>query len=194
MNAGPSGGIARLSTVAKMPLPARLGAQDPLELTHPVGAAQTGERQRAPGDAQRHAERGLVGTVARDVADHHVHGPVRGLHEVVEVAAEQRVLPAGPIPRDDVDAGVVEQQRSGQQAALEPGVLQGAQLAGVQLDRGELGALAFDRVEHCASQHLGLDAALDQVVLRAGGDRGDPEVLVGEPGQDDDRNVGVGLR
>ena len=107
----PRVGIARLNTVAKMPLPARSVAQDPLELAHPVGATQTGERQRAPGDAQRHAERRLVGAVARDVADHHVHRPVRGLHEVVEIAAEQRILPAGHVPRDDFDAGVVQQQR-----------------------------------------------------------------------------------
>ena len=169
------------------------GAQDPLELAHPVGAAQAGEGQRAPGDAQRDTERGLVGTVAGDVADHDVHGPVRRLDEVVEVAAEQRVLPARPVPRDDLDARVVEQQRRGQQPALEPGVLLRAKLAGVQLDGGELGALALDRVEHRAPQHLGFDPALDQVVLRAGGDRRDAEVLVGQPGQHHDRHAGVAL-
>ena len=99
------------------------GFQDPLELPHPVGATQAGERERTPGDAQRDAERGLVGTVAGDVADHDVHRPVRRLHEVVEVTAEQRVLPAGHVPRDDFDAGVVEQQRRRRQAALEAGVL-----------------------------------------------------------------------
>ena len=82
----------------------------------------------------------------------------------------------------------------GEQPAFEPGVLHGAQLAGVQLDRGELGALALDRVQHRALQHLGFDAPLDQVVLRSGGHRRHPEVLVGQSGQHDDRHVGVALR
>ena len=57
----------------------------------------------------------------------------------------------------------------------------------------QLGSLSLDRVEHRAPQHFGFDSTLDQVVLRSGGNRRHPEVLVVEPGEDDDRSVGVGL-
>ena len=64
-----------------------------------------------------------------------------------------------------------------------------AKLAGVQLHGGELGPLALDRVEHRPPQHFGFDPTLDQIVLRAGGDRRDAEVLVVQSGEHDDRNV-----
>ena len=192
--ASPSGGIARLSTVAKMPLPGPLGAQDPLQLPHPLGSPQAGERQRAPGDAQRDAEGRLVGPVPGDVADHHVHGAVRRLHEVVEVAAQQRVLPAGPVLGDDVDTRVVQQQRRRQQPAFQPGVLPGPQLGWrAARPRSARRACARSRSSTRAPQHFGLDPALDQVVLRARGDRRDPEVLVVEAGQHDDRDGRVAL-
>ena len=73
-----------------------LGRKDPIELTHPLVAAKTGERQRPPADAQGDPERGLVGPVACDVADHHVDGAVRRLDDVEEVPADQGVLPARP--------------------------------------------------------------------------------------------------
>ena len=89
--------------------------------------------------------------------------------------------------------GVIEEQGRGQQAALESRVLLGAELAGAQIGRRELGTLALDGVQQRPPQHLGFDATLDQVVLRAGCQRGDAEVLVGEPGEHDDRDVGVAL-
>ena len=63
----------------------------------------------------------------------------------------------------------------------------------MQFHRRDLGALALDRVKHRAPEHLGFHPTLDQVVLRAGGDRRDPEVLIGQPGEHDDRDVGVGI-
>jgi hypothetical protein len=62
-----------------------LGEQDALELAHALVAAQSRERQSAPTDAQRHAERGLVRSMPGDVTDHDVHSPVRSLHDVVEI-------------------------------------------------------------------------------------------------------------
>ena len=54
-----------------------------------------GEHERAPRDPQRDADRRLVGPVPADVADHGVHGAVRHLDRVVEVAAEQRPAATG---------------------------------------------------------------------------------------------------
>ena len=63
----------------------------------------------------------------------------------------------------------------------------------MQFDGGEFGALALDGIEHRPLQHLGFDTPLDQVVLRPGTDRGDAEVLVGQPGQHHDGQRGVAL-
>ena len=56
-------------------------------------------------------QRRLVRTVASHVADHDVDRAIRGLHEIVEVAAEEGMLTAGPVLRDDVDTRRVQQQR-----------------------------------------------------------------------------------
>ncbi len=58
----------------------------------------------------------------------------------------------------------------------------------MQIRSDELGAFALNRVKECATQHLRFHAPLDQVVLRAGGDRGNPEVLIVQSGQHDDRD------
>ena len=178
--------------MAKVPLPFAFGTENPFEFAHSIGSAQTGEREGTPRDAQRNAERGFIGTVAGDVADHDVHRPVRGLDEIVEIAAEQRVLPTRDIPRDDLDAGVVQQQWGRREAALEAGVLPCPELAGVQLDGGELRSFPLDRVQHRAPQHLRFDPALDQVVLSARSDRRHAEVLVVQPREHHDRQVWVG--
>ena len=120
---GPAGGIARLITVAKLPLPARSVVQNPIQLAHPLGTAKAGEGQRAPGDAQRDPQGRLVGPVPGDVADHDVHGAVGGLDEVVEVTAEQCVLPARPVAGDDLDTRIVQQQGRRQQPAFKSCVL-----------------------------------------------------------------------
>ena len=72
-------------------------------------------------------ERRLVRAVPGDVADQREDGPVVALDDVVEVAAQHRLVPPGPVARDHLDA-VVAHQRLGQQAALEPGVLGGPRL------------------------------------------------------------------
>lgn len=131
--------------------------------------------------------------VPGDIADQHVHHPIRCLDHVVEVTAQQRVLAAGPVPGDDVHARVVQQQRGGQQPAFQQRVLPRPQLGGVQVGGDQLGAFALDRIQQCAAQHLRLHPALDQVVLGAGGHRGGPEVLVVQPGQHHDRDGGVEL-
>ena len=56
-----------------------------------------------------------------------------------------------------------------------------------------LGALPLDRVEQRAPQHFGFDPTLDQVVLRAGGHRRHPEVLVVQPREHHDRDAGGAL-
>ncbi len=62
--------------------------QDPL-----VGGA--GHDQGPPGDAEAHAEGGLVGAVAADVADDGPQRPVLQFDGVVEVAAEESPPPPG---------------------------------------------------------------------------------------------------
>lgn len=129
-----------------------------------------------------------IGPMPGHIADHHVHGAVVGLHDIEEITPHQGVLPAGPGPGDDIDAGGVQQHRRRQQAAFQPGVLQCPHATGVQVDGDEFGALAFDGIQHRAAQRVGLHPALDQVVLGARGDRRNPEVFVGEAGQHNDRD------
>ena len=57
------------------------------------------EHERAPRDPQADAERRRVRPVARDVADHRVHGAVAVLDGVVEVAAQQRAPAARAVVR-----------------------------------------------------------------------------------------------
>ena len=128
-----------------------------------------------------------------DVTDHDVHGPVRRLHDVVEISAQQGICAAGPVAGDDVDARVVEQEWRGLQTPLEPGILARPELAGMQFDCGQLGPLPLDRIQQRAAQGFGFHAAFDEIVLRAGGHRGDPEVLIVEPGQHHDRDAGIAL-
>ena len=115
----------------------------------------------------------------RDVADHGVHGAVGGLDRVVEVAAEQRAPAARAVVRGEQQLGVVDQRR-GQQAALEAGVLLRVQARDLELLARLVRAPALDRVAHGAGQALPVDLALDQIVLRARGDRLDPAALVVE--------------
>ncbi len=55
-----------------------------------------------------------------------------------------------------------------------------------------LGALAFDGVAEGADEEVALDAALDEVVLGAGADAGDGEVLVVGAAHDNDGDAGGG--
>ena len=72
--------------------PFRSRGMDAVEFTHPFVTAQPREGQRPPADTQCDADGRLVGSVSGDIADHDVHGAVRGLHDIEEIAAEQGVL------------------------------------------------------------------------------------------------------
>lgn len=169
--------------------PARpFGTQHPFELVHPFRSPQPGEGQSAPRDAQRHTERRLVRTVSRHIADHHVYGSVRRLHEVVEVAAEQGVLAAGAVLGDDLDARIVEQQRRREQTPLQSRVLPRPKLTRLQIDRGQFGTFTLDRIEHRPAQHLGIHPVLDEIVLSTGRHRRHPDVFVVETRQHHDRD------
>ena len=65
--------------------------------------------------------------------------------------------------------------------------------ARVQFDRRQLGALPLDRIEQRAPQRFGFHSSFDEVVLRTGGHRGYPEVLVVQPGQHHNRDGGIAL-
>ena len=81
-------------------------------------AAQARERQGAPGDAQLHTERRLVGAVPADVADHDAHGAVGELHRVEEVPADDSALSSGAVSRRCRDLRIVEQRAGEQPEAL----------------------------------------------------------------------------
>ncbi len=150
---------------------------------------QARQDQRPPGHAQADAERRLGRPVPADVADQRVHPAVGGLHHVVEVAAEQALLAAGQAagrygqPR-------VGQQRRGQQAPLEPGVLLRVDPRRRELPLRLFRVAALDGVPDHAVQHVAGSFALDQVVLRPGPDRLPAEVFVGYPGEHDDGRLG----
>jgi hypothetical protein len=57
----------------------------------------------------------------------------------------------------------------------------------MEVDGGQLGPFALDRIQQGTPERLGLDASLHEVVLGACGNRGHPEMLVVEAGEDDDR-------
>ena len=143
-----------------------------LDLVHDLQRRQhvvhrvAAEHERAPGDPQADAERGGVGPVAGDVADHGVDGAVGHLHRVVEVAAQQRAPAARAVVRGQLQRGIAD-QRGRQQAALEAGVLLGVQACDLELLARLVRAPALDRVADRARQSLPVDLALDQVVLRA---------------------------
>ena len=165
------------------PLLLALAFENPLDGGEHLAHGPVGQDQRPPGHPQADAERCLVGPAAADVADQCVHPAVRRLHHVVEVAAEQALAATGPVagrhghPR-------VRQQRRGQQATLQPGVLPGENLRLLQLALRLLQAPPFDRVADDPVQEQPVDLALDQVVLRSGADRRRAQMLVGQPGQD----------
>jgi len=74
-----------------------LGQQHLLQQRDQPRRGRACQHQRAPGHPRAHADRGLGRAVPGHVADHRVHGAVRGLDHIVEVAAEQRLDPARPV-------------------------------------------------------------------------------------------------
>ena len=150
----PSGAMSTVQSVAKISSSARSCSRTCWSVRQQLVAAEAREGQRAPGDAQLHAERRLVGAVPADVADHRVHRAVGGADGVVEVAAEQGAAAAGAVAGGEAQRGAL-QQRGGQQAALQPGVLLGAQPGLGELALGEVGAFALDRVADRAAAAAG---------------------------------------
>ena len=152
-----------------------------------------GQHHGAPRHPQADAERGLGRAAAADVADEGVHPAIRGLDHVVEVPAEQMVLAAGQAACRHAQPRV-RQQRRGQQATLQPGVLLGQDLRHVQRPLCLLRAPPLDRVPDDPVQHVPGDLALDQVILGAGPDRLFPQVLARLAGEHDDGRIRLELQ
>lgn len=83
--------------------------QHPVELTHQFPAADAREGQCTPSDSQCGDQGGPVRSVSGDIPDQDVDDPIRCLHDIVEVAAQQRVLATRPVAGNDLDARVVQQ-------------------------------------------------------------------------------------
>lgn len=122
------------------------------------------ERQRPPGDAQFDTERRLVGAVPADVADHGVHRAVGRADGVVEVTAEQRAGAARAVAGRETQRGAVQERRR-EQAALQAGVLLGAQPGLGELALGDVGAPALDGVAHRTAQQAAVQLVAEQIVL-----------------------------
>ena len=117
-----------------------------------------------------------------------VHGAVARVHEVVEVAAQERALATRAIAGADEQRRVVE-DRDRQQPALQARRLLGQDLGRPQLLAHAVGLAALDGVEDRPPQAVAVDAALDEVVLRARGDRVDAALVVAVAGEDEVRDV-----
>lgn len=165
-----------------------LGDEYLLQQPDLLALRDTGEYGRAPRDPETDPQGRLRGPVPRHVTDHRVDGAVRGLHHVVEVAAQEPVRASCLVARGHQEA-VVQQQRDRQQGPLQAGVLLGDQLTGAHGRRRPLGVLALEGVPDRAAQHLGVDPPLDQVVLGALRHRGQPGLGLVETRQDDDGRV-----
>lgn len=166
-----------------------LGDEYLLQQPDLLALGDTGEYGRAPRDPETDPQGRLRGPVPRHVTDHRVHGAVRGLHHVVEVAAQQPVGAPGLVARGHPEA-VVEQQRDRQQGPLQTCVLLSDQPTGPHGRRRPLGMLALEGVTDRTAQHLGVDPALDEIVLGALRHRGQPRLGLVEARQDDDSRVG----
>src|SRR5215467_3437131 len=140
--------------------------EDLLQAVQEPARLVTGQHKRAPRHPQAYSERGFVGPVAAYIADERVQRAVAQLDEVIEVAAKQRLVPAGPVAQRMVKAGIVK-YRNRKQSPLEPGVLGLADLCFPQLAGRLVRPFAFDRVPNAPAQRCAVDLALDQVVLRA---------------------------
>jgi hypothetical protein len=120
--------------------------------------------------------------VAAHVTDHQVDGAVEGLDGVVEVTAEQRPPPAGPVAGVVAQRGVLQLGHR-EQAACQAGVLPAEEAGLDEFALGLVGALALDGVPHGARQQGRVDLLLDQVVLSARSHGGDADLGVAEAGQ-----------
>jgi len=159
-----------------------LSHQQLLQQSHHGQRRGPGQDQRAPRHPEADTERRLGHAVPADIADDRVHGAVRGLHHVIEVAAEQRVGPARTVPGDHLEIAGAD-QRGGQQSPLQPGVLLRAERADLQLRGSLLDLLALRGVPDSAAEDVWRGLALDQVILGAGRDRGQASALLGQPGE-----------
>ncbi len=154
----------------------------------PLGR-DAGQHQRPPRDPHADAERRLVGAVPGDVADQRLDRPVGGLDGVEEVPAEQRPAAPRAVVGGEPQAGVGDQQGR-QQSALEPRVLARLELRDRELLLRELRPPPLGRVAQRPREQHPARRALDDVVLRARGDRLDAALLVGEAREHEHRELG----
>ena len=168
-----------------------LGHEHLLDQLDHGGHPRPGQDEGPPGDPQADPDGRLGRAVAGDVADHRVDGTVGGLDNVVEVAAEQRLVPAWLVAGHYLHP-VGAQQRRRQEPALQPRVLFGSQRADLQCGRRLLGVLALGGVADRPAEDVRRGLSLDQVVLRARRDGREPGALLGKPGQHHDRRAGGG--
>src|SRR6266511_3290409 len=152
-----------------------------------VGYAR--QHQRAPGHPELRAEGRLVGAVAAHVAHEQVQPAGRRLDRVEEVPAEQGPVPAGPVEREDPRARRVH-QGLGEQSAFQPRRLGLPQLGLAELAGVLVGPAALDRVPDGTGEGDAVHLAFDEIVLGAGTDGRDAQVLILQPGEYAHRHAG----
>ena len=136
-----------------------LGHEDVVEGGQDALVSGSGHHQGAPGDAETHAEGGLVGAMAAHVADHGPQRPVLQFDGVVEVAAEDVAAASGPVDGGHLEALAAE-ERPGQQAPLDPGVGLPPQVGLEEPAGGDVGPAPLDGVADRPAQQRGSTSAL----------------------------------
>src|ERR1039458_1065942 len=106
----------------------------------------------------------------------------------MEVAAQQRAPAAGQIARGDPDRGI-DHDRMRDQAALQTRVLVSLDLRDAKLLLDLVSVSPADRVADRPREQIAIDLALDEIVLRAGIDRGLARRLIVKPGQQDRKST-----
>lgn len=143
---------------------------------------------RTPGDPQADPEGRLRGAVPRDIPYDRVDRAVHGLDDVVEVTAQQAVGAPRLVPGDGLEV-VAAQQRDGEEATFQPGVLLGHLLVRAEGSRGLFDLLALERVAEGPAQRLRVEPSLDEIVLRTGRHGGEARLALGQAGEDHDGGV-----
>lgn len=101
-----------------------------------------------------------------DVADHGVHGAVRGADDVVEVTAEQGARAAGAVAGGEAE-GRALQQRGRQEPSLQAAVLLCAHAALGEPPLGRVGTFPLHGVADRAAQQSAVQFVPEEVVLGA---------------------------
>src|SRR5699024_2186064 len=160
-----------------------LADQDPFQVGQDPVLGDPAHDEGPPGDAQTDAKGGLVGAVPTDVTDEDVGGAVL-FHRVVEVTADQGAFAAGSVVGTVFERGSC-QEHLRQQATLQTHVLVSTYTGLVQLACVFVCTSVFYGIAQAAGQEGTIDLSLDEVVLGARGDGGQPLVLVVQTGEDD---------